>query len=98
MTFYIKNTNNVAFYIKLHAAYKCKKYLKVVKFTQCTHRSLRANNLILLLNLNITVYIKDQYENTKYSRTLLHTKSSLYLSQVNCTVIEHTIRQCCSRR
>ena len=40
---------NIAFYIKLHAAYKCKKYLKLLKFTQCTHRSLRANNLILLL-------------------------------------------------
>ena len=66
------------------------KYPKLLKFTQCTHRSLRPNNLILLLNLNIAIYIKDQYENTKYSRTLLHKKSSLYLSQVNCTVIEHT--------
>ncbi len=68
---------NIAFYIKFHAAYKCKKYLKLLKFTQ-------------LLNLDITIYIKDQYENTKYSRTLLHTKPSLYVSQVNCTVIEHT--------
>ena len=81
---------NIAFYIKFHAAYKCKKYPKLLKFTQYIAHCMRANNLILLLNLDITIYIKDQYENTKYSRTLLHTKSSLYLSQVNCTVIEHT--------
>ncbi len=77
---------NIAFYIKLHAAYKCKKYLKLLKFTQYIAHCMRANNLILLLNLDITIYIKDQYENTKYSRTLLHTKSSLYLSHASLTL------------
>ena len=71
---------NVAFYIKLHAA-----NLLSVYIAHCEQIILS-----FFLNLNITVYIKDQYENTKYSRTFLHTKSSLYLSQVNCIVIEHT--------
>ncbi len=77
MTFYIKNTNEHSILYKIACCLQMQKYLKLLKFTQ-------------LLNLDITIYIKDQYENTKYSRTLLHTKPSLYLSQVNCTVIEHT--------
>ncbi len=63
-----------------NAAYKCKKYLKLLKFTQYIAHCMRANNLILLLNLDISIYIKDQYENTKYSRTLLHTKSMQFIS------------------
>ncbi len=89
MTFYIKNTNERSILYKIACCLQMQKIPKTPQIYS-VHRSLRANNLILLLNLNITIYIKDQYENTKYSRTLLHTKSSLYLSQVNCTVIEHT--------
>ena len=75
MTFYIKNTNERSILYKI-----APQILKLLKFTQCTHRSLRANNLILLLNLDITIYINNQYENTKYSRSCTFTHKIQFIS------------------